>query len=244
MQDEIVTHLARAMDIQLSEVEAARLTRTPAANPDAEDLALRCAAGAQAVLRKGRLIGKDADDAGYRLCEEALAADPNNVRALAWLSYKFVNPVMWGLSVDPSGDLKRADELTSKALALDPNYAKAHAAKARALTAQGRLDESIAEYERALTLDPALMDSLGSLGWDYLYSGRFEKMLEYFDKGIRLSPHDPFLSNFYHGEAAGYFALKQVRSDDRMGAPGDCDRSEHQCVVAPQPHPGARVERS
>ena len=31
MQDEIVTHLARAMDIQLSEAEAARLKRTPAA---------------------------------------------------------------------------------------------------------------------------------------------------------------------------------------------------------------------
>ena len=34
MQDEIVTHLARAMDIQLPEAEAARLKRTPAANPE------------------------------------------------------------------------------------------------------------------------------------------------------------------------------------------------------------------
>ena len=42
MQDEIVTHLARAMDLQLPEAEAARLKRTPAANPDAEDLALQC----------------------------------------------------------------------------------------------------------------------------------------------------------------------------------------------------------
>ena len=44
MQDEIVTRLARAMDIQLTEAEAARLKRTPAANPDAEDLALQCVA--------------------------------------------------------------------------------------------------------------------------------------------------------------------------------------------------------
>ena len=41
-QDEIVTRLARAMYLQLPEVEAARLKRTPAANPDAEDLALQC----------------------------------------------------------------------------------------------------------------------------------------------------------------------------------------------------------
>jgi hypothetical protein len=44
MQDEVVTRLARAMDIQLPEAEAARLKRAPAANPDAEDLALQCVA--------------------------------------------------------------------------------------------------------------------------------------------------------------------------------------------------------
>jgi TolB-like protein len=208
MQDEIVTHLARAMDIQLSEAEAARHKRTPAANPDAEDLALRCEAGVQAAVRI-RLTGKDADDAGYRLCEQALAADPNNTRALTWLSAKFFYPVLWLLSVDPKGDLQRADELASKALALDPNYARAHASRAYILSAQRRLDESIAELEQALTLDPALLSAVGSLGWDYLYIGQFEKSLEYFDKAIRLSPHDPYVGTWYHGKAADHFALKQ-----------------------------------
>ena len=44
-QDAIVTHLAHAMDFQLTQAEAARLKRTPAANRDAEDLALQCYAG-------------------------------------------------------------------------------------------------------------------------------------------------------------------------------------------------------
>jgi TolB-like protein len=51
MQDEIVTHLARAMDVQLTEAEAARLNRTPVANPEAEDLALQC----HAAVLKGRI---------------------------------------------------------------------------------------------------------------------------------------------------------------------------------------------
>ena len=51
-QDEIVTHLAHAMDLQLPEAEAARLKRTPAANPDAEDLALQC----EAAVRKARIL--------------------------------------------------------------------------------------------------------------------------------------------------------------------------------------------
>ena len=67
-QDEIVGHLARAMDVQLAQAEAARLKRTPAANADAEDLALQCQAGVQ----KGGYVGKEAD-AGYHLCEQALA---------------------------------------------------------------------------------------------------------------------------------------------------------------------------
>jgi TolB-like protein/class 3 adenylate cyclase len=198
-QDEIVTRLVRALEVQLPEAEVARLKRTPAANPDAEDLSLRCAVGVQ----KGEYYGKEAE-AGYRLCDQALAVDPNNARALTWLSAKFV----W---VDAKTDLKRAEELASKALTLDPNYAQAHFFMGDIRSSQGRLDEAIAEYERALALDPAMVSAFGELGWAYLYLGEFEKSLEYFDKAIRLSPHDPLLGGggWYDGEAAGYFALKQ-----------------------------------
>ena len=68
MQDEIVTHLARSLEIQLVELKATHLNRTPAANPNAEDLALQCLA---ATALKGAYAGKEAE-AGYRLCEQAL----------------------------------------------------------------------------------------------------------------------------------------------------------------------------
>jgi adenylate cyclase len=47
------------------------------------------------------------------------------------------------------------------------------------------------------------------MGYDFLYLGLFEKSLEYFEKAIRLSPHDPSLGSFYNGKAQAYFALKQ-----------------------------------
>ena len=158
-QDEIVTHLARAMDIQLTEAEAARLKRTPAANPDAEDLALQC----QAAVEKAGFLGKEAD-AGYPLCEQALRVDPNNVHALWVLAIKFHMPVNMGTSTDPKADLKRADELVSQALALDPTAAGAHAAKAWVLFDQGRFEEAIAEQERALALDPADVGAIQGMG--------------------------------------------------------------------------------
>jgi adenylate cyclase len=204
MQDEIVTRLARAMEYQLTEAEAARLKRTPATDRNAEDLALQC----EGAVWKGTYAEKE-PDAGFALCEQALAADPNNVRALSWLSFKFWIPVGAGRSANRMADLKRADELASQALALDPNYAVAHFDKANILLYQGRLDQAIAENERTLALDPVLVSADAQLGFDYRGLGQFEKSLEYFDKAIRLSPNDPSLGSWLQGKSADYFGLKQ-----------------------------------
>jgi adenylate cyclase len=203
MQDEIVARLARAMDLQLPEAEAARSKRAQAANPDAEDVALQCVA----AIQKAGYTRKDAD-AGARLCEQALAADPNNTRALTWLAIKTF--ISFGPTREGADPNALGDELVSRALALDPNYSRAHSLKAYILGFQkGRLDEASAEFERALSLDPSNVSAVGGLGWDYLHRGQFEMSLEYFDKAIRLSPHDPYVSGWYQGEAASHFGLKQ-----------------------------------
>jgi adenylate cyclase len=194
-QDEIVARLARALDIQLTEVEAARLKRTPSANPTAEDLALRCVAS----VLVGRYAGNEAE-AGYGLCEQALALDPNNVRALTYSSVKFQ---------DSMADIERADVRVSKALALDPNYADAHVAKAWILWRQRRLEEAIVEDERALALNPALLDAYVNMGLVYRTLGRFEESLGFFDRAIRRSPNDPEGSASYAIKAGDHIALKQ-----------------------------------
>jgi len=203
-QDEIVTVLARAMELQLPQAEAARAKRTRAANPDAEDMALQ---GFAAVV-KGGFVGKEAD-AGYALCEQALRVDPNNVRALWVLSMKFHLPVLFGMSADPKADLKRADELVSQALALDPANAAAHNSKAWILHERGRFEEAIAERERTLALDPADLNAMMSMAWDHLGLGGYEKGLEIFDEAIRLSPRSPELKDMYSGKSWAYFGLKQ-----------------------------------
>ena len=44
MEDDIVTRLARTLDLKMTDVEAAEAGRLRPSNPDAEDLALRCLA--------------------------------------------------------------------------------------------------------------------------------------------------------------------------------------------------------
>jgi adenylate cyclase len=202
-QDAIVTHLANAMNLQLIQAEGARVKRTPAANRDAEDLALQCSAGSY----KAGFVGKEAD-AAYALCEQALAIDPNNVRALQALGVKFYMRAPVGASVDPKGDLERADELESKALALDPDWTWPHDAKGGILRLQARYQEAVAEHERALALDPSNEDAAASVGMDYAMLGRFDKSLEYFDQAILGSPHDPSLAYWYGGKAWANFGLK------------------------------------
>ena len=204
-QDAIVTRLARAMDFQLTQAEGARAKRTPAANRDADDLALQCAAGAW----KAGGIGKEAD-AAFALCEQALAIDPNNVHALLNLGERFFNLAASGASGDPKGDLERADEYASKALALDPDWAWNHSLKGGILRFQARYPEAVAEHQRALALDPSNVEAASNVGFDYIMQGReLEKSLEYFDRAIRASPYDPALVNWYGGKAVANFELKR-----------------------------------
>jgi adenylate cyclase len=203
-QDAIVAHLANKLLFHLFQAEGARLKRTPVANRDAEDLALQCVAGEW----KAGSMSKEAD-AAYALCEQALAIDPNNVRALTALGNKILSPALLGLSSDPKGDLDRADELLSKALALDPDYPWARDQKGWVLLAQGRNDEAIAEYERALALDPSFADADSGLGWVHLRLGEFDKSVESFDRAIRTSPADVSLVYWSGGEALANFGLKR-----------------------------------
>src|SRR5208282_6058868 len=87
---------------------------------------------------------------------------------------KFFMPAAFGFSGDPKGDLERADQLESKALALDPDYAWAHDLKGTILLAKGRPEEALPEHERALALDPSNMDAAGQLGFDYERLGEFD----------------------------------------------------------------------
>ena len=154
MQDEIVTRIARAMQIQLVAVDAARVTRARPGNLDAEDLALRCEAG---IYNSPR--GSAEFTAAFDLCDRALHIDNGNVFALTGMTLRHIVPVIEAQSRDPQADIRRADELVTRALAIDPNFYFAHFAKAYVLVAQGRTQEAVAEGERSLALNPSFIDA-------------------------------------------------------------------------------------
>ena len=201
MQDEIVVRLSRALLFQYVAVDIARVNRTRPGNLDAEDLAIRCIAD---------LI---AGPAGWAtapgLCDRALQIDPRNVLALSLSAEMIIIPVILAQSDDPIAATRRADELASRALAIDPNFDYAHVVKAWILMAQNRHEEAIVEGERGLALNPSNVQGYLVIGVANNFLCRPDRVVEAIDKAIRLSPRDPSLGSFYEVKAEAYFVMRQ-----------------------------------
>ena len=202
-QDEIVTRLARALQVELTAAEASRVGRARPENPDAEELALQCEA---AYLRIGTLRKEMLP--AYALCERALQMDNRNVRALAILALRLVVRVRNLQSVDPQADRVRADELVSRALAVDSNNYLAHYVRSWFLAPQ-RPEEAIVEAERALALNPSWTPTYVPLWIANWTAGRTEKADEYADAALRLSPHDSLAYAYLNDKGTGLFTLSR-----------------------------------
>jgi len=68
----------------------------------------------------------------------------------------------------------------------------------RDLYRQGKLDEAIGMYKKAIEMDPAFDYAYGSLGYIYYDQGDFNEALIMLEKAVSLSPED----SFYHSEIA------------------------------------------
>jgi TolB-like protein len=201
-QDEIVTRLARALQIELTALESARISHDAAESRDAEDLAL---AGEAIYLRYGP--SRRESEPGFQLCERALAIDANNVRALAILAEKTTMRVTGMQSIDRDADVRRSEELVTRALGADPNSYHAHHAKARLLVAQKRAEEALIEAERTLRLNPGYIPSYLVLCQANLMLGLPNQAIEHARKVKRFSPPDPYLYVFHTQEGLAHLML-------------------------------------
>ena len=203
MQDQIVTRLTRALSIELVDAEVNRVKRTRPGNLDAEDFAMRCLSQ---LIRS-----TDFEDVATIIspCQRALQIDDKNVLALSWTAIMTIFPVTISQSGDPATATKLADELASKALAIDPNYSVAHSAKALVLMAEGRHEEAIVEAERSVALNPS--DIYGYLmnGVAHNFLCEPDQSIDVVDKAIRLSPRDPLLWALYEVKGEAFFIKQQ-----------------------------------
>lgn len=128
--------------------------------------------------------------AAIALFRASLAKDPAYALALAGLSDAYGQAVFQFDA--PESDAREALRFADAALALAPNLAEAHKARAFALEQLGRVSEAAKSYERALQQNPGFADALinlAALRWE---SGQLAKAFVLAEQAARLDPLEPF----------------------------------------------------
>jgi TolB-like protein len=193
VQDEITEAIVAAIEPRLYAAESFRAQRKPPESLDAWDLVMRALAHYWRVTRQDCLVAQ-------ALLEKAIALDPNYGQALGVLaaSQIFSAHMGWADSAIVAPIAERAALAAIRADGEDP---WAHFALGCVFLFARRPDDSLAELELALRLNPNFSLAQGYHGLTLAYCGRWQEAVTAANRALRLSPRDP-LSAVYYGIAA------------------------------------------
>ena len=202
LQNYITSRIAITLNVELSRREAA----SPTNNPDALDYILR----GRAAYWKTGLQSRDLFAETLGLYERALGLDPWSVEAQSQVANMLAIRAGNGWTESPASDFRRAEELVEQALAASPRDYLAHYAKGSVLRFQGRCDQAIPEYERALESNRNWLNSLDFLAACNMMTGSMETAISLEQQAIRLGPRDPYIGNFYSRIGQAHLLLAQT----------------------------------
>jgi adenylate cyclase len=209
LEDDIVAHLSRALQIELVQAEGRRSVAEMRRNPDATDLAMQ----GWSIMYRTPAMQSDQD--ARRLFERAAVIDPKSPDAIAGLAYVDMRDHINGW-VEPGVDTrKRALEEAEQTIALDPNYAIAYYVKANLLAYamkpndQQRGAEALDAAETALRLNPSLAFAHYVVGTINTNLGHYDQAIEHIKQAIRLSPRDYLLGPWLMHLGRAHFGLGQ-----------------------------------
>jgi len=193
VQDEITQAIVAAIEPQLYAAENFRAQRKAPDNMDAWDLVMRALSHYWRVTRQDNMVAQ-------ALLQKAIEIDPQYGHALGALaaSYTFGAHMGWE---DMAKALPAAERAALAAIHADSEDAWAHYALASVYLFTRRFDDSLAEFELALRLNPSFSPARGYYGVALAYCGRWEEGDRAARYALRLSPRDPFAA-IYYGVAA------------------------------------------
>ncbi len=193
VQDEITEAIVAAIEPQLYAAENFRAQRKPPESMDAWDLVMRALSHYWRVTRQDNVVAQ-------ALLEKATAIDPNYGQALGLLaaSHTFSAHMGWE---DMATVAPVAERAAQAAILADSEDPWAHCALACVYLFARRFDNSLAEFELSLRLNPNFSLAQGYYGLTLAYCGRCQEAELAAQRALRLSPRDP-LSAVYFGIAS------------------------------------------
>jgi serine/threonine-protein kinase len=191
LQNEIVTAIAREVQIKLSSGDRATLARTRRVNPQAYE----------AYLKGKFLLNKFTPEGfakGMALFDEAIAIDPSEPLAYAGLAYGYSLMEVLAESSSPDA-IRRAKAAGLKAVELDPTLAEAHDALSGVRMSEFDYDGARESIERALELNPNLAEAHIHHAWNLAIFGTEADAIAEMKRGIELDPLSPLYNAWLGG---------------------------------------------
>jgi len=184
VQDEITEAIVAAIEPQLYAAENFRAQRKPPDSMDAWDLVMRALSHYWRVTRQDHMVAQ-------ALLEKATTIDPHYGQALGLLasSHAFGGHMGWE---DMTVTAPIAERAASAAIRVDSEDPWAHFALGYVRLHARRFEDSLAELELALQLNPNFSLAQAYYGLTLAYCGRWEEGDLATRRAIRLSPRDPF----------------------------------------------------
>lgn len=192
-QDKIAAQVAGAIHPAIRDAEIELAKRKPPTSLRAYDFVMR----AYPNLWGRR---KDTNSQAIELLRKAIAVDPGYGRAHALLAWCHASNASYLWSDQPEFELEKAREAVEAAGPIidDPTALTAAGA---AMSICGDQERAAAFIEKALALDPNNAWAWARLGWLAIYKDEATHATEYFQRGVTLSPRDPFAFNMRLGMA-------------------------------------------
>jgi tetratricopeptide (TPR) repeat protein len=157
------------------------------------------------------------------LLTKAVELDPSLVRGYIGIAATNYVAIDNGWATSRQDALNDALKAVRTALALDPSDNQAHLFLGIYYLYVGDLAHSLAEHEKALSLNPNDADTLLIAAWNMPWFGRPEQAAELADRAVRLNPNHPEWYNsgllpvyFYTGQYDRALAVTQFRLNPEM----------------------------
>ena len=214
VQDEVVTRIVEAL---LGKLAASKLPgRKPPKSVEAYDLFVR----GRFLWQRGMV---EEGMESRRSFEQAVAIDPDYAEAHAFLAWThWMGWVNWFEPEDPHRRLSL--EIAERAVTLDPDDGFAHLVLGWVLEYERKYDESAAQLEMALRIDPNNADIHAARTDLLVMDGRPLEAIESIARAMRLNPRSPAWYYWLKGEAEyaarDYIgAISTLRHEATYGTP-------------------------
>ncbi len=240
VQDDITEAIVAAIEPQLYAAENFRARRKPPDSLDAWDLVMRALSHYWRVTRQDNVVAQ-------ALLEKAAAIDPHYGQALGLLasSHTFGAHMGWE---DIAAVIPIAETAALAAIEADAEDPWAHFALGGVFLFMRRFDDSLAEFEWALRLNPNFSLAQGYYGLTLAYCGRWQDGDLAARRALRLSPRDPFAAIYCGINAYAQFVGRNYEEAMRLAREGVRQRADfvgaHRVFTASAGMAGLRPEAS